>query len=105
VFLNLISNAIDAIGHEGQIDIQTWRSDSRIFVAIRDDGIGLSEEKQKRIFDPFYTTKEVGKGTGLGLWVTYNIIEKLGGAISAESREGEGAVFTVEIPIVIPEKK
>lgn len=105
VFLNLISNAIDAIGHEGQIDIQTWRSDSRIFVAIRDDGIGLSEEKQKRIFDPFYTTKEVGKGTGLGLWVTYNIIEKLGGAISVESREGEGAVFKVEIPIVIPEKK
>jgi two-component system NtrC family sensor kinase len=105
VFLNLISNAIDAIGQEGVIEIQTWKSDSRIFVAIRDDGPGLSEEKQKRIFDPFYTTKETGKGTGLGLWVTYNIIEKMGGAISVKSREGEGAVFTVDIPIVIPEKK
>jgi two-component system NtrC family sensor kinase len=105
VFLNLISNGIDAIGENGLIDIRTWRSGERIFVSIQDDGPGLSEDKQKRIFDPFYTTKEVGKGTGLGLWITYNIIDKMDGAITVKSEAGKGAVFTVEIPVVIPEKK
>ncbi|MGE0083527.1 MAG: ATP-binding protein [Desulfococcaceae bacterium] len=105
VFLNLISNAIDAIGHDGVITVKTRQDSGRIFVNIEDDGPGMSEENQKKIFDPFFTTKEAGKGTGLGLWVTYNIIEKMGGAIHVKSEEGKGTVFTVEIPIVIPEKK
>jgi two-component system NtrC family sensor kinase len=57
------------------------------------------------VFDPFFTTKEKGKGTGLGLWISYNIIEKMGGMIDLKSRPGEGTTFTVKLPIIIPEKK
>ncbi|MEZ4528868.1 MAG: ATP-binding protein [Desulfobacterales bacterium] len=105
VFLNLISNAIDAIGHDGTITVKSWQDSGKILVRIEDDGPGMSEENQKKIFDPFFTTKEAGKGTGLGLWVTYNIIDKMGGIIHVKSEEGKGTMFTVEIPIVIPEKK
>ena len=105
VFLNLISNAIDAIQKEGRIDIHSYISDAVITVSIKDNGPGIPEDKQKRIFDPFYTTKEVGKGTGLGLWVSYSIVEKMGGKIGVKSEVGKGATFTVEIPVMIPEKK
>ena len=105
VFLNLISNAIDAIGKDGLIEINSRISGGQLTVSIKDDGPGIPEDKQKRIFDPFFTTKEAGKGTGLGLWVSYSIIEKLGGKISLKSEVGKGAIFTVEIPITTPEKK
>ncbi|MGD9974997.1 MAG: sensor histidine kinase, partial [Desulfatirhabdiaceae bacterium] len=105
VFLNLISNAIDAIEKDGSIEIKSRQSNSMITVSVKDDGPGIDEDKQKRIFDPFFTTKQAEKGTGLGLWVTYSIMEKLGGAISVKSQIGQGATFIVEIPIVIPEKK
>jgi two-component system NtrC family sensor kinase len=105
VFLNLISNAIDAIGSNGAIEVDSRRRDDVIVVNIRDDGPGLSEEKMRKIFDPFYTTKESGKGTGLGLWVSHSIISKMGGSIQVKNNSDKGAVFTVEIPIIIPEKK
>jgi two-component system NtrC family sensor kinase len=105
VFLNLISNAIDAIGKDGLIEIYSRISGALVTVSIIDDGPGIPEDQQKRIFDPFFTTKEAGKGTGLGLWVSYSIIEKLGGKISLKSEVGKGTVFTVEIPITTPEKK
>jgi two-component system, NtrC family, sensor kinase len=105
VFLNLITNAIDAIGKNGLIEVKSRCTGSQIHVNIKDDGPGLTEDKLKKVFDPFYTTKESGKGTGLGLWVSYSIIEKMGGAINVSSEAGLGATFTVEIPIVIPEKK
>jgi two-component system NtrC family sensor kinase len=105
VFLNLISNAIDAIGKEGLIEINSRISGAVVTVSVKDDGPGIPEDKQKRIFDPFFTTKEAGKGTGLGLWVSYSIIEKLGGKISLKSEVGKGATFTVEIPVTTPEKK
>jgi two-component system NtrC family sensor kinase len=105
VFLNLISNAIDAIGKEGLIEINSRISGALVTVSIKDDGPGIPEDKQKRIFDPFFTTKEAGKGTGLGLWVSYSIVEKLGGKIGLKSEVGKGATFTVEIPITTPEKK
>ena len=105
VFLNLISNAIDAIGSNGAIEVDSRRRDDVIVVNIRDDGPGLSEEKMRKIFDPFYTTKESGKGTGLGLWVSHSIISKMDGNIQVKNNPDKGAVFTVEIPIVIPEKK
>jgi two-component system NtrC family sensor kinase len=105
VFLNLISNAIDAIGSNGAVEVDSQRRDDVIVVNIRDDGPGLSEEKMRKIFDPFYTTKESGKGTGLGLWVSHSIISKMGGSIQVKNNPDKGAVFTVEIPIVIPEKK
>lgn len=105
VFLNLITNAIDAIEKDGLIEISSRVSDQMVVVNIKDDGPGIPEDKQKRIFDPFFTTKKAGKGTGLGLWVTYSILEKLGGRISLKSEAGKGAAFTVEIPIITPEKK
>lgn len=105
VFLNLLTNAIDAIGSNGSIGVKSRRSDDRIVVGIKDDGPGLSEEMMRKIFDPFYTTKISGKGTGLGLWVSHSIISKVGGSIHAKNDPEGGAVFTVEIPIVIPDKK
>jgi two-component system NtrC family sensor kinase len=74
-------------------------------VEIKDNGPGIPQDKQKKVFDPFYTTKETGKGTGLGLWVSYDIIEKMGGKIRLVSEVGKGTTFTVELPIVAPEKK
>ncbi len=105
VFLNLISNAIDAIGKDGRVVVATTRSSTHIRVDVSDNGPGIPESKLKRIFDPFFTTKEAGKGTGLGLWVSYSIIEKMGGTISVKSEAEKGAVFTVAIPILLPEKK
>jgi two-component system NtrC family sensor kinase len=105
VFLNLISNAIDAIGKEGLIEVTSRISGDMVTVSVKDDGPGIPEDKQNRIFDPFFTTKEAGKGTGLGLWVSYSIVEKLGGKINLKSDVGKGAIFTVEIPITTPEKK
>ncbi len=105
VFLNLISNAIDAIEKDGLIEVRSRRINSKIAVEVQDNGPGIPEEKQKRIFDPFFTTNRTGKGTGLGLWISYNIIEKLGGSLSFKSKAGEGTTFTALIPIVVPEKK
>jgi len=105
VFLNMISNAIDAIGKDGLIRVASSRDETRIQVSIADDGRGIPADQQKRVFEPFFTTKETGKGTGLGLWVSYNIVDKLGGTISLESEEGKGSCFTVSVPIRIPEKK
>ena len=105
VFFNLISNAIDAIGKEGAIEIKSIRFGGEIAISIADNGPGIPEEHQRKVFDPFFTTKDTGKGTGLGLWVTYNIIEKMNGTITLKSELGKGSTFTVKIPIVLPEKK
>ncbi len=105
VFLNMINNAIDAIEKDGLIDVKTRQEDSRIVISVKDNGPGIPEENLKKVFDPFFTTKEVGKGTGLGLSVSYNIIEKLGGAITVESKASEGTVFSVKLPIVTPKRK
>ncbi len=105
VILNLISNAIDAIGKEGTVSVKSRADDSVIRVVIADTGPGIPENMQKKIFDPFFTTKSSGKGTGLGLWISYTIIEKLGGSLSLRSQAGKGAEFTITMPIVRPEKK
>ncbi|MDY6792576.1 MAG: ATP-binding protein [Thermodesulfobacteriota bacterium] len=105
VFLNLLTNAIDAIGKDGLVEIKSRRLDSIIYVIIKDDGPGIPAEKQKNVFDPFFTTKEAGKGTGLGLSVSYNIIEKMGGTIHLKSQVGKGTSFTIEVPVVAPERK
>ncbi|MBW1728718.1 MAG: GHKL domain-containing protein, partial [Deltaproteobacteria bacterium] len=105
VFLNLINNAIDAVEKDGWIEVKTRKKDSQIVIAIKDNGPGIAEEHLKKVFDPFFTTKETGKGTGLGLSVSYNIIKKLGGTIKAESKPSEGAVFSIKLPIKIPDKK
>jgi signal transduction histidine kinase len=68
-------------------------------VTIKDNGPGIPPDTLKKIFEPFFTTKEAGKGTGLGLAITYGLPKKLGGNIFVESAVGEGATFTVELPI------
>ena len=103
--MNLINNAIDAIGSDGKIEIETALDKGHITISIQDNGPGIPESIKKRIFDPFFTTKATGKGTGLGLSISYSIIEKLGGRITVESSQGNGATFVVWLPVVVPEKK
>jgi two-component system NtrC family sensor kinase len=104
VFLNMVMNAehaIAATGHGGRIDISTSmnRTRDRIVATVRDTGTGIPEDTLSRIFEPFYTTKEVGKGTGLGLAIAYGIVQEHGGQIMAANHPEGGAVFTVELPI------
>lgn len=99
VLLNLILNAAQAIPEKGTIHIKTAKEDSEAVIRIKDSGTGISPENMTRLFEPFFTTKGVGKGTGLGLSVSYNIIKKHQGKISAESKVGVGSIFTVRLPI------
>jgi len=100
VFLNILNNAIDAIGKNGEIVIKTvlLAKNKEIAVEITDNGPGISKETINNIFDPFYTSKEVGKGTGLGLSIVYSILEKLGGRIMVASEIGKGTTFTIYLP-------
>lgn len=104
IFVNILNNAIDAIEKNGLIQIHTHKNTSNIIIDIQDNGPGIPEHIQNKIFDPFFTTKAPGKGTGLGLTITYSIIEKLGGDIKLTSRKGEGTKFTITLPIILPEK-
>jgi two-component system NtrC family sensor kinase len=99
VFLNLINNAGDAISGAGTITITTRRYDQNVQVMVKDTGSGVAPEHLSHIFNPFFTTKEVGKGTGLGLSVSLNIIKSLGGDIDVQSTVGIGTQFTVILPI------
>ncbi|MFH1862334.1 MAG: ATP-binding protein [bacterium] len=98
VFLNFLTNAVDAITPPGRITITTFSDQDNIYVTISDSGCGITQEQMERIFLPFYTTKEVGKGTGLGLSVSYGIVKSLGGKILVESIPGKGSTFTVVLP-------
>jgi PAS domain S-box-containing protein len=100
VFMNLLYNASQSIREGGLVQITTEPSSDRkaVEVRIRDTGCGIAPELIDRIWDPFFTTKEVGKGLGLGLALTYNIIKRHGGTISAESKVDEGSLFTVRLP-------
>jgi len=103
VWTNLIDNAIDAMGGQGQISIRTAKeNDYYMLVEIADNGSGIPPEIQKRIFEPFYTTKGVGKGTGLGLVISYRIIEKHKGDIRWSSKPGNTR-FQVILPIALGE--
>ena len=101
VLLNILDNAIDAVGRDGTITIRTGAAPDRseVFVSVSDTGEGIPPELLSRIFDPFYTTKKVGEGTGLGLAICHSILEKLGGRIHAASAPGQGATFTVTLPL------
>jgi PAS domain S-box-containing protein len=104
VFLNMVMNAehaIAATGRGGRIEMSTTvpPSRDRIIVTVRDTGTGIQPDVLSRIFEPFYTTKEVGQGTGLGLAITYGIVQEHGGTILAANHPEGGAVFTVELPV------
>jgi C4-dicarboxylate-specific signal transduction histidine kinase len=103
VFLNMVMNAEQAIaatGRSGRIEIttSTRAARDRIIASVRDTGAGIPPDAFTRIFEPFYTTKDVGKGTGLGLAIVYGIVQEHGGHISAANHPEGGAVFTVELP-------
>jgi two-component system NtrC family sensor kinase len=105
VFLNLLTNAVDAVGKNGIILMKSRREGPDIAVSICDNGPGIPKEYQSRVFDPFFTTKQSGKGTGLGLSVTDTLVRNMGGAIVLESEEGKGTTFTVKLPVAAQEAK
>ncbi|MBX2829668.1 MAG: PAS domain S-box protein [Rhodospirillales bacterium] len=105
VFLNLIVNASQAIqsagrpAEEGEIKIKTAFLDDSILVSISDNGTGISKENRSKVFNPFFTTKDVGKGTGQGLSITHDIVQKRhGGRVWFETEEGKGTTFFVLLP-------
>lgn len=99
VIVNMMVNAIQAMPHGGEITIRTRKERSKVYLTIEDTGVGIEEEILQKIFIPFFTTKEIGMGTGLGLPVAHNIITAHGGTIKAESRVGKGAKFRIQLPI------
>ncbi len=97
--MNLITNAVEAIDGEGKIIIEAYHTtDGMTDLMILDTGSGISEEIQSKIFDPFFGTKELGKGTGLGLFVTHDIVAKHGGQILVHSVPGKGTTFVLRMP-------
>jgi signal transduction histidine kinase len=111
VFINLLLNAADALHDntpnatvpelrkEKIINVSSTVSDDALFVTVEDNGKGIRQEDLSKIFEPFYTTKKVGEGTGLGLWVSYGIIKSFSGEIRVKSKEGSGTTFTIRLPI------
>jgi two-component system, NtrC family, sensor kinase len=99
VVMNLVSNAIDAIDGAGRIVVATSADESSIRLSVSDTGAGIAPEHLPHIFEPFYTTRDVGRGQGLGLAISHGIIEKHGGSISVESTVGSGSTFTVTLPL------
>jgi len=99
VFMNIIVNAAHAIEGHGEIRLRTFQQDEQVCIEISDSGKGMSDEVKRRIFDPFYTTKPVGQGTGLGLSLSFSIIKKHGGRIEVDSMPGRGSAFRVWIPV------
>jgi len=100
VFINILINASHAIEESGTITIKTYAKDDNVYVEIIDDGRGIPDDAIGKIFDPFYTTKEVGKGTGLGLSIVYRIVQEHNGEIDVKSQEGKGTTFTLKFPSV-----
>ena len=101
VFLNLFLNAKDAMPQGGRLKVATWSENSHIGIEISDTGVGIAPEHLHRIYDPFFTTKGTGRGTGLGLSVSYGIIHEHGGKIDVQSMPGAGTSFRLEFPASI----
>lgn len=99
VFLNIITNAVQAIETFGKITIKTWTENGMAKISIADTGVGIPEANLKRIFEPFFTTKPIGQGTGLGLSIAYKIIERHGGKIDVKSQVGQGTEFIITLPL------
>ena len=102
VLMNLAINAQQAMAPDGgTVDIVTYCDDDKVYISVSDTGPGISEEVAKKIFEPFYTTKAAGEGTGLGLSVTYGIIQDHKGSIRVERADSGGARFVIELPLHI----
>ena len=105
VFMNLITNAIHAIKSKPQpageefLTVKTWKEDHQVKISIKDSGSGMPEEVKQKIFEPFYTTKDVGEGTGLGLSIVFRIIENHQGTIDVLTKLNEGTEFIITLPV------
>lgn len=99
VFMNLLVNAGHAIEEKGDIWLKTWQEGEWACISIADNGCGMSEETQRQLFEPFYTTKEAGNGTGLGMSIVNEIIQKHSASIAMESVLGLGSKFTIYFPL------
>jgi PAS domain S-box-containing protein len=98
VILNLLSNAVDAMPRGGSVQVSLQQEEDVAVLTVADEGHGIPQEIQDRIFDPFFSTKEIGKGTGLGLAISYGIVQDHGGDIVVESKPEQGSKFTVRLP-------
>jgi two-component system NtrC family sensor kinase len=105
VLMNLIANAVDAIAGEGKIVITTSQTPGDFLISVRDTGAGIPEAIRSKIFDPFFTTKPVGQGTGLGLTISYGIVQDHGGSIEVHSEENVGTEFIVRIPLDVNSRR
>lgn len=109
VLLNIMTNAVDAIKpiENRKISIKTgcFLDSAKVYISITDNGIGMQEEELEKIFEPFYTTKKIGEGIGLGLYVSYKIINAHNGCIKVSSKKGEGSCFTIILPIKSEKKQ
>jgi two-component system, NtrC family, sensor kinase len=104
VFLNLFLNARDAMPRGGWLSLTTSvRPDGTAVIEVADTGSGIPADQLSRIYDPFFTTKDIGKGTGLGLSITYGIVQEHGGTITCESIVGQGTRFTIALPLAARE--
>ena len=108
VLLNLYNNAFYAVAekkkmqpevYEPMVSVSTKRFADKIQIRVKDNGKGISQKDLDKIFQPFFTTKPPGQGTGLGLSLSYDIIQVNGGEITVETKEGAGAEFTIRIPL------
>ncbi|MCX6134193.1 MAG: PAS domain S-box protein [Ignavibacteriales bacterium] len=100
VFINILMNAVDSLeGKPGSIWIQSRAHEDHAEVLVKDTGRGIDPGDREKIFEPFFTTKTVGQGTGLGLWVSYGIVESFNGDIEVESELGKGSTFKIKLPI------
>ncbi|MXV14382.1 sensor histidine kinase [Hufsiella ginkgonis] len=106
VFLNILTNAIHAVNKKfgeqagGMLHITTIHEGDHVLIRFRDNGTGMDENTRKKIYEPFFTTKDVGEGTGLGMSISYNTIRKHNGQIRLESAPGQGTEFTIELPVI-----
>jgi CheY-like chemotaxis protein len=102
VFMNLFTNARDAMPGGGVLSIEARKEGDKVIAVVSDTGHGMDKATLEKVFDPFFTLKEVGKGTGLGLSTTHGILEQHGGTISVSSEPGKGASFRIALPLVEP---
>ena len=99
ILFNIIRNAGQAIGERGAITISAAQENSKLKIDIKDTGPGIPQDKLEEIFNPFYTTKDPGKGTGLGLFIVRQVVERNDGKISVASEVGKGTTFTLTFPV------
>ena len=99
IVINLTGNAIDAMPDGGELGVSAEISENSLILKFSDTGTGIPEENRESIFNPFFTTKKRGKGTGLGLYIVYSDVKRYGGEITVQSEMGKGTVFTVTLPL------